>query len=223
MMRYFIREIFYFIIGIYKKIKCKNLKIGFRGKIALGSSFEGFNKIEHHAFFSGNMGYGTYIGEYTNFCGSIGRYCSVGGQVKILSLTHPVKTFVSTSPCFYSIKKQNGLSYVKEQKFKENLCVEGTPYPVIVGNDVYIGYGAIIIAPIVIGDGAVIAAGAVVTKNVEPYTIVGGNPARIIGKRFNDSEIIKLNEIRWWDNDQKWIKERAEYFDDINQFINSVK
>lgn len=67
-----------------------------------------------------------------------------------------------------------------------------------IGNDVWIGYNATIMAGVTIGDGAIIAANATVTTDVPPYTIVGGNPAREIKKRFPDEVITKLLEIRWW-------------------------
>lgn len=220
-MKYLARELYYFLIKVYKKVCYKNVKVGFRSKIAKKASFEGYNKVEHHSYFSGEMGKGSYIGEYTNFIGKIGRYCSVGAKVNVLALTHPVRKFVSTSPCFYSTKKQAGLSYVDTQKFNEFLCVQGTEYPVVLGNDVYIGYGVTIIAPVVIGDGAVVAAGAIVTKDVEPYTIVAGNPAKEVGKRFADIEINKLQQIQWWNRDEKWIRERIDKFDNIQDFISS--
>lgn len=77
----------------------------------------------------------------------------------------------------------------------------------IIGNDVWIGNGAIIINGVTVGDGAIIGAGAVVTKNVPPYTIVAGVPAKVIRKRFDDHTIEKLLEIRWWDWPKEIIKE----------------
>lgn len=82
-------------------------------------------------------------------------------------------------------------------------AMEGKEYPskgdTIVGNDVWIGYGATIMPGVTIGDGAVIATKSVVTADVAPYTIVGGNPATKIKKRFTDNDIEKLLEVRWWD------------------------
>lgn len=75
---------------------------------------------------------------------------------------------------------------------------------IVVGNDVWIGYEAVILSGVTIGDGAVIGARAVVTKDVPPYTIVGGVPAKPIKKRFSDESIKKLQSIRWWD----WPKEK---------------
>lgn len=81
-------------------------------------------------------------------------------------------------------------------------AMEGKQYPnkgdTIIGNDVWIGYKATIMPGVTIGDGAIIATKSVVTKDVEPYTIVGGNPAKVIRKRFSDNEIAELLEMAWW-------------------------
>jgi len=81
---------------------------------------------------------------------------------------------------------------------------------VIIGSDVWIGYGAIILSGVRIGDGAAIGAGSVVTTDVEPYCIVAGNPARTIRKRFDDETIRKLLEIKWWDWPIEKIKKNIE-------------
>ena len=75
---------------------------------------------------------------------------------------------------------------------------------IVVGNDVWIGYEAVILAGVTIGDGAIIGARAVVTKDVPPYTIVGGVPAKPIRKRFNEETIDILLKLKWWD----WSKEK---------------
>jgi virginiamycin A acetyltransferase len=84
-------------------------------------------------------------------------------------------------------------------------AMDGKSYPskgdTIIGNDVWIGYNATIMAGVQIGDGAIIAANATVVKNVEPYSIVGGNPANEIKKRFSEEDIKKLLDIKWWDWD----------------------
>ena len=222
-MRTLVGKWFYFFVKIVKKLKYKKLIFGSKAKISPHAVFEGYNKVEHHSYFSGEMGTGSYIGEYSSIVGKVGRYCSIGGHVNVLSLTHPVRKFVSSSPCFYSMRGQVGLSYTSRQKFDEQKFLSGTKYPVIIGNDVYIGFGALIIAPVIIADGAVVAAGSVVTKNVAPYTIVAGNPAKEIGKRFSDEEIEQLLGIEWWNKDRKWIQERADKFDDIQSFISCVE
>lgn len=84
-------------------------------------------------------------------------------------------------------------------------AMEGKSYPnkgnIVIGNDVWIGHNATIMAGVTIGDGAIIATNALVTKNVEPYAIVGGNPAKEIKKRFSEDEIKKLLKLKWWDWD----------------------
>ncbi len=84
-------------------------------------------------------------------------------------------------------------------------AMDGKSYPskgnTEIGNDVWVGYKATIMPGVKIGDGAIIGSGSVVTKDVEPYAIVGGNPAKLIRKRFSDDQIKKLLELRWWDWD----------------------
>lgn len=84
-------------------------------------------------------------------------------------------------------------------------AMDGKSYPTkgntVIGNDVWIGHDATIMPGVTIGDGAIIATKSVVTKDVEPYTIVGGNPAKLIKKRFSDDTISKLLELKWWDWD----------------------
>lgn len=115
----------------------------------------------------------------------IGKFCSIADKVKIfLGGNHTVN-----SPTTYI------LNYLFKGDMEESL----SKGDVIIGNDVWIGYGALILSGVKIGDGAVIGAHAVVAKNVEPYSIVVGNPAREVRKRFDDKTIKKLLEIRWWD------------------------
>ena len=78
---------------------------------------------------------------------------------------------------------------------------------IVIGNDVWIGYGAVIFAGVTIGDGAIIGTRAVVTKDVPPYTIVGGVPAKPIRKRFSDDDIAALLKMKWWDWPVEQIKE----------------
>ena len=99
-------------------------------------------------------------------------------------------------------------------------AMDGKSYPykgdTIVGNDVWIGYNATIMAGVNIGDGAIIAANSTVTKDVDPYSIVGGNPAREIRKRFPDDVIRKLLDLRWWDWDADKITRNVQYLTDPN-------
>lgn len=94
-------------------------------------------------------------------------------------------------------------------------AMDNKTYPlkgdIVIGNDVWIGYNATILAGVTIGHGAIIAANATVTKDVEPYSIVGGNPAQLIRKRFPDQTIAKLLELAWWDWDLDKITRNVQY------------
>lgn len=222
-MRYLAREIYYIFVMLKIRLKNKTLKVHFRAKASLSSRFMGHNKLSHHSFFSGELGYASYIGAYSLVDGKIGKYCSIADHVSFLSLTHPVKEYVSTHPCFYSLKKQSGFTYVKEQLFNEAPLMEGSSYSIEVGNDVYIGYGAIVIGPCKIGNGAVVAAGAVVTGNIPDYAIVGGVPAKIIRYRFTEEERAYLQELQWWDRSEEWIKKYADSFRSVEMLRNSIQ
>ncbi len=164
---------------------------------------------EHCHILSGSLVVNSRMGSYS-YVGcdsiiqntSIGSYCSIGRQVFIGLGTHPLKHF-STSPLFYRKRNTFGVTVVGEDlDFEEYRPVE-------IGNDVWIGARAMVMDGVRIGHGAVVAAGAVVTKDVEPYTIVGGVPAKILGKRFDDGKANRLTEAGWWDLPVGEIAERA--------------
>lgn len=134
----------------------------------------------------------------------IGKFCSIGPNVRIGLGMHPTN-FLSTFPAFFSTKRQCQISFTDYDYFEEI----GTN---VIGNDVWIGAHSIILDNIIIGDGAIIAAGSVVTKNVLPYCIVGGVPAKVIKKRFNDEKIKELLELKWWEKNVDWIKENVSIF-----------
>jgi serine acetyltransferase len=96
---------------------------------------------------------------------------------------------------------------------------------IIVSNDVWIGAKSTIMSGVKIGDGAIVAAGALVTKDVEPYSIVGGNPAKLLKYRFDKSQIEELLKIEWWSWDESKIKEEGMilWSSDINYFIEKHK
>lgn len=185
--------------------------------------FGGYNAIGSGAnCANSNIGTGSYIGSNCLLPSSlIGKYCSIGSSVRIAVGNHPTNVFVSTHPAFFSIRKQAGISFVKKNKFKE-MQYAGDNSLVIIGNDVWIGTNVTILGGVQIGNGSIIGAGSVVTKDILPYTINVGVPARSIKKRFSDSQIEWLQEFKWWDKPQDWIERNAEYFDDIDRLIESI-
>lgn len=123
----------------------------------------------------------------------IGKFCSIACGAKFIftSANHTMQSLSTyTFPLFY---EEWGLDKADVATAWDN---KGD---IVIGNDVWIGYEAVILSGVQIGDGAVIGARAVVTKDVPPYTIVGGVPARTIRTRFDDATIRKLLEIKWWD------------------------
>lgn len=120
----------------------------------------------------------------------IGKFCMIASDVIfIMNGANHVTNAISTYP--FAIFGNDWAD-----------AMSGKSYPTkgdtIVGNDVWIGYKAMIMPGIKIGDGAIIATNSMITKDVEPYSIVGGNPAKEIKKRFSDKEISELLEIEWW-------------------------
>lgn len=180
------------------------------------TSFEGLNKTFGNCVFTGSaIGRGTYVGENSRIHHArIGRYCSVSANFACGFGTHPAR-FVSTHPAFYLARSALKFSFVKTDAFDPYQYVEDQ-YLVVIGNDVWIGYNVTILDHVKVGDGAILAAGSTVTRDVAPYTIVAGTPAREIGRRFNDGQIQKLAELKWWDKPADWLAQNAHLFTDIN-------
>jgi len=200
----------------------KKLKFSYDSHISLNSQFEGMNKIYNNCSFSGYMGRGTYIAHNSHIYGKIGRYCSIASRCNIIQGVHPYTyPYVSTSPMFVSPMKQNGHTFTNECKLDELRYVYKN-YPIVIGNDCWIGEGVSIIGGVKIGDGAVILAGAVVTKDVPPYAIVGGIPAQIIKYRYSEQDINFLLNFQWWNKDTEWLKKNADLFLNIEKFKNNL-
>jgi len=199
--------------------KKRNVLFSLHARLNKKTICEGYNKFSEGVSISGSsIGRGTYVGKDSLLDNSkIGRFCSIASNVKIIAARHKTEKFVSTHPAFYSLRKQAGFTFVKEQLYDEFKLIDD--YYVIIGNDVWIGTDAILIGGIKIGDGAIILAGSIVTKDVVPYSIVGGIPAKHIRYRFNDYTVDKLKSLKWWNWELVKIKEQQKIFSDIDLFI----
>lgn len=165
-----------------------------------------------------NIGIGSYgdlrVYDWGNATLKMGKYCSIAGGVKVfLGGTHHTE-WVTTYP--FNALWQSGRSV------EDKTLTKGD---VVIGNDVWIATDAVVMSGVTVADGAVIGARAVVTKDVGPYEVVVGNPARVVKKRFDEDTIARLLEISWWD----WEVERIEKAlpllmqDKITDFISAVE
>lgn len=188
------------------------LDFGFFTNIDRNSTFEGANRIYPHSRFKGSLGYGSYIGPNCEIKAHIGRFCSIADHVRTNCGIHPITTpFVTTSPMFYSTLKQTGETFADKPTFNE------FKPPTIIGNDVWIGENVFFTGGLTIGDGAILLAGAVVTKDVPPYAVVGGVPAKVLKYRYDEDTIKFLLDLKWWDKDINWLKENWCLFSNIDE------
>lgn len=159
--------------------------------------------------------------EKYSFCGydctiiftKVGKYTSIASNVKIGLAQHPI-SWLSTSPVFYkgrdSVKKK--FSEFERTEMKET----------IIGNDVWIGEGSFIKQGVIIGDGSIVGMGSVVTKDVEKYSVVAGNPAKLIRYRFPKATIERLSEIKWWNLAEEIIQKNSDKIQNVDEFIEEI-
>ena len=136
----------------------------------------------------------SHVTHFYDFIGDkliIGKFCQIASGVEfVMNGANHQMNAVSTFP-FYTLE-----GWEQTPPSKEDLPLKGDT---VIGNDVWIGQNAVILPGVHIGDGAIIGANSVVGSNVDPYTIVAGNQARVIRKRFNDKLIQTMEELKWWD------------------------
>lgn len=172
-----------------------------------------------------NMGKYSYIGGGGEILNPeetvVGSYCSIAENVQIGVYQHPTHTF-STHPFVFLKTLYNKNIHGDFPVLKEKMIsFEKLNKAVTIGNDVWIGRNVIVMNGVNIGDGAIIGAGAVVTKDVAPYAIVGGVPAKIIKYRFDKQIIDKLLDIKWWNYPEQFLRKLP--YDDIETCIRLLK
>jgi acetyltransferase-like isoleucine patch superfamily enzyme len=170
------------------------------------SNFSSYTKVNRFVkVINSNIGRYSYIGTgcFINNA-QIGHYCSIAWDCNIGLASHTMSN-ISTSPIF--TERHNGTGYSWS-----SITIDNKPPLVSIGNDVWIGTKVIILSGVSVGDGAVIAAGSIVTKNVSPYTIVGGVPAKFIRLRFDKEIINSLLTSKWWDKSDSELKSKISIF-----------
>ncbi len=185
------------LVFLKNLVKASNIFIGeytyFDDRRYGGEKFEEYNVLYNYDFSKVKL--------------VIGKFCAIAAETKFIMTGDHKLNAVSTYP--FPIFQRGW-----EQAFNVfDLPVKGD---IVVGNDVWFGYGCLIKNGVRIGDGAVIAAGAVVVKDVPPYAVVAGNPALVVKKRFDDVTIDRLLAIAWWNWDIKKISKNLELICSLN-------
>jgi phosphonate metabolism protein (transferase hexapeptide repeat family) len=156
----------------------------------------------------------SYIGEWGNMMyTAVGKFCSIAAFVRLNPGNHPIERptshHLTYRPVMYGFANEDETEFFEWRR----------SHPVNVGHDVWIGHGAVVLPGVSIGNGAVIGTGAVVTKDVTPYTIVVGTPAKAIRQRFSDDVIERLERIAWWNWPREMLEERFADFRNMDVFL----
>lgn len=173
--------------------------------IPAGFTFEPPVRVLDVQFYgSVSIGAFSYFVDGTVQNSSFGRYCSIARDVNICPGSHPID-WLSSHPFQFrnDFRFRVGDDFLDSEKYKSHVVTKQAKAsakvaPVVVGNDVWIGNGAFILPGVMIGSGAIVAGRAVVTRDVPPYAIVAGNPAKIIRFRFDEAIIERLLNLQWW-------------------------
>jgi len=155
----------------------------------------------------------SYVGEYARICRTtVGKFCSIASSIDIGTGSHPTRGFVSSHPIFYLARPRAGWNMCREDRRVEHRQTT-------LGNDVWISSGAIVRDGVSVGDGVIVGAGSVVTKDLSPYGIYGGVPAKLIRWRFEPEQIEFLLRFRWWDRPVDWLSTHCDCMHDIDDFM----
>lgn len=188
----------------------------YSGSKIYNSEFGNFNVVFNDVLMeSCVLGDHTYVQKKaTIFNADIGRFCSIASGVSIGPGIHKIDG-VSTHPVFYLHNTPLAKEFCDKDLFVSSKRTS-------VGHDVWIGEKAIVLDGVTIGTGAIVAAGSVVTKDVEPYSIVGGLPAKHIKYRFDEKEIEALLKSEWWNYSEEWLLNNYKLFSSPQIFINNL-
>lgn len=213
------------LLFLYNKYKYgKLVRFWYSTHISPRCYFEGLNMVAADSSFYGKMGLGSYISRNTHLNADIGRFTSIGPNVKVVNATHPMKPpFITTCPLFYSLdcgKNPQKQTFAQKQLYEEFRYYDKERFiDVKIGNDCWIGEGVTIIGGTEICDGAVVLAGAYVVKNVPSYAVVGGVPAKVIAYRYDEEKIRFLQKTKWWNKNVDWFVENWEIMCDVEKYI----
>ncbi|MFB9276291.1 CatB-related O-acetyltransferase [Cohnella cellulosilytica] len=156
----------------------------------------------------------------------IGAFTSINESVRIGEVNHPLN-FITTHPILYTSENEilgyEGIPGILPQEEVIDVYGIASNKKIVIGNDVWIGANAILLPGVTVGDGAVIGAGAVVTKDVPPYAIVGGVPARLIRYRFSPEETEILLRVKWWDWNIEEIRSKIHLLRTPSLFFENEK
>ena len=198
-MRKFIKKtLLYFLNTVDKqeKVTISGFSRGLQNVI-----FEGKNAVPDRCNFSGiiKIGYATTLGHNNLLSGtiSIGKYCQLGADVALHANNHPI-SYMTT--------------YINQNLFNGELKQLKEENTITVGHDVWIGHGVIVLGNVTIGNGAILAAGSVVTKDVDAYAIVAGVPAKMIRKRYAETIIKEIEELKWWEKSEEELEKLKPLF-----------
>lgn len=195
-----------FWVAVFKwRLRDNTIKLKHRC-VVTATDFEGCNVISDQAsVVNSSLGRESYVGVRSIVNNTtVGRYVCIGPNVVVGIGTHPTDR-LSMHPVFYSERGQSGRSFVNESSFDEYRHT-------VIGSDVWVGAGAILVDGVTVGHGAVVGAGSVVTKDVEPFAVVGGVPARVIRYRFTEALRKKILNDPWWLWHEADIKGRLHEF-----------